>query len=117
MSALHSYRFARQIGKVPNMKYDRDVTERYEELIYEAREAIKLLEQNIPNLYTPEGFNKVFVEGFLAVPYLIDQDRKFPKATMWKTAFKNGGIRVVDDGGKIISTEDRYHYIIEHMEH
>ena len=115
LAALHQYRFARKMGIVPNMKYDKDVQYRYEALMYEARAAIKLLEENIPNLYTPEGFEKVFKEGFLAVPYLMDQDHKYPKATMWKTAIKNGGICVVDDEGKIISTEDRYHYIIDHM--
>lgn len=116
LNALHEYRLARALGKVPNMKYDKDVQYRYEALIYEARAAIKLLEENIPNLYTPEGFAKVFEEGFLAVPYLMDQQGKYPKATMWKTAIKNGGISVVDEDGKIISTENRYHYIIERME-
>ena len=116
LSALHSYRIARKKGIVPNMQYDADVKYRYEALLYEAREAIKLLEKYIPNLYTPEGFALVFKEGFLAVPYLMDQDNKWPKATMWKTAIKNGGISVVDDDGNIIPTEDRYRYIIEHME-
>lgn len=116
LAALHQYRFARKMGMISNMKFDNNVQERYDSLMYEARAAIKLLEDNIPNLYTPEGFEKVFKEGFLAVPYLIDQNHKYPKATMWKTAIKNGGIYVVDDNGKIISTEDRYKYIIEHME-
>ena len=116
LNALHEYRLARALGKVPNMKYDKDVQYRYEALMFEARAAIKLLEKNIPNLYTPEGFAKVFEEGFLAVPYLMDQQRKYPKATMWKTAIKNGGISVVDEDGKIISTENRYHYIIDRME-
>lgn len=116
LAALHQYRFARKMGVVPNMKYDRDVQERYDALMYEARAAIRLLEENIPNLYTPEGFERVFKEGFFAVPYLMDQHHKYPKATMWKTAIKNGGISVVDDDGKIISTEERYHYIIENME-
>jgi hypothetical protein len=116
LNALHSYRFARKLGSVPNMKHDPDVQYRYEGLLYEAREAIRLLEKNIPNLYTPEGFERVFKEGFLAVPYLMDQENKWPKARMWKTAIKNGGISVVDDDGKVISTEDRYRYIIDHME-
>ncbi len=115
LNALHSYRFARKMGMVPNMKNDADVQYRYEGLLYEARQAIKLLEENIPNLYTPEGFEKVFKEGFLAVPYLMDQDNKWPKARMWKTAIKNGGISVVDEDGNIISTEDRYRYIIDNM--
>lgn len=116
LAALHQYRFARNMGLIPNMKYDREVQERYEALMYEARTAIKILEDKIPNLYTPEGFYNVFREGFLAVPYLMDQERKYPKATMWKTAIKNGGISVVDEDGNIIPTEDRYRYIIEHME-
>jgi len=116
LNALHSYRTARKMGVVPNMAHDADVQNRYEALLYDAREAIKLLEKHIPNLYTPEGFELVFKEGFLAVPYLMDQNNKWPKARMWKTAIKNGGISVVDDNGKIISTEDRYHYIIDNME-
>lgn len=116
LNALHSYRFARKMGQIPNMSYDSDVNYRYEGLLYEARQAIRLLEENIPNLYTPEGFERVFREGFLAVPYLMDLNMKWQKVTMWKTAIKNGGISVVDDAGKIISTEDRYRYIIDHME-
>lgn len=116
LNALHSYRFARQMGIVPNMKYDKNVQERYDKLMYESKIAIELLENNIPNLYTPEGFYKVFKEGFLAVPYLMDQKHKYPKATKWKTAIKNGGVSVVDEAGVIIPTEKRYSFIIEHME-
>ncbi len=116
LNALHSYRMAKKLGMIPNMKYDTDIENRYNSLLREARIAINILEMNIPNLYTPEGFYKVFKEGFLAVPYLMDQDRKFPKATMWKTAIKNGGIAVVDDEGNIINTEKRYNYIVEHMD-
>lgn len=116
LNALHAYRLARQKGSVPNMKYNKDVQYRYERLLHDAREAIKLLESNIPNLYSPKGFECVFKEGFLAVPYLMDQHNKWPKARMWKTAFKDGGICVVDDDGNVISTEERYRYIIANME-
>ena len=112
LSALHEYRMARKLGKVPDMRYDKDVKERFNSLYEECMEAITLLEKAIPNLYTPEGFYKVFTEGFMAVPYLMDQERKFPKATQWRTAIKNGGIRVVDDAGEIIYTPKRYKKII-----
>ena len=115
LNALHEYRTARAFGKVPNMKYDNDVKEREEALYAEVKESILMLERAVPNLYTPEGFYKVFVEGFLPVPYLMDQQHKFPKATMWHTAIKNGGIRVVDDECKIIYTTDRYRKIISQM--
>ena len=55
------------------------------------------------------------MEGFLPVPYLMDQEKKFPKARMWHTAIKNGGIRVIDDDGKIIDTVTRYRTIISKM--
>ena len=115
LSALHEYRMARAFGKVPNMKYDSDVKERENALYTEAKDSILMMEKAVPNLYTPEGFYKVFVEGFLPVPYLMDQHRKFPKATMWHTAIKNGGIRVVDDDGKVIYTTDRYRKVISQM--
>jgi hypothetical protein len=116
LSALHEYRMARALGKIPNMKYDSEVKEREEALYTEAKDSILMMEKAVPNLYTPEGFYKVFVEGFLPVPYLMDQHRKFPKATMWHTAIKNGGIRVVDDDGKVIYTTDRYRKIISQMQ-
>lgn len=115
LCALHEYRMARAMGKISNMKYDNEVKEREEALYNEAKEAILMMENAIPNLYTPEGFYKAFVEGFLPVPYLMDQKRKFPKATMWHTAIKDGGIKVVDDEGKVIYTTDRLKKIISMM--
>ena len=115
LNALREYRLARAMGKVPNMKYDRETNERAEALYAEAKGAIDLLEANIPNLYTPEGFYKVFTEGFLPVPYLMDQQRKFKKATQWQTAIKNGGIKVVDVEGNVIDSMTRYRKIISLM--
>lgn len=116
LAALNEYREARKLGRIPNMSYDKETNERTEALYEEARDAIRLLENAIPYLYTPEGFHKVFVEGFLPVPYLMDQDRKFTKATKWMTAIKNGGIYVVDEEGKIVDTIQRYKKIISKME-
>lgn len=116
LNALHEYRMARALGKVPNMKHDRETRERTESLYTEVKESIGIIEANIPNLYTPEGFHKVFTEGFLPVPYLMDQHRKFKKATQWQTAIKNGGIKVVDEDGHIIDTPTRYRKIISNMQ-
>ena len=43
----------------------------------------------------------------------MDQQRKFPKATQWHTALKNGGVAVVDANGDIINTVERYKKIID----
>ena len=112
LSALEHYRAQRKKGLIENMAYYKDVETRYESLMTEATESILLLENNIPNLYTPNGLYKVFEEGFLPVPYLIDPMRKYPKATKWQTALKDGGIKVVDDKGNCIYTPARYRNII-----
>lgn len=43
---------------------------------------------------------------------MIDSYNKYKEATMWNTAIKNGGIRVVDEKGEIIRTSARYRKII-----
>lgn len=116
LGVLNEYRVARMLGKVPNMKHNADVEERTKVLYYEVKEAISILEKSIPNLYTPDGFYKVFVEGFLPVPGLMDQQHKFSKATQWHTALKNGGVKVVNDEGEIINTIDRYTKIVSQMQ-
>lgn len=116
LSALKEYRKARKLGLIPNMRYEKEVKDREQSLYEEAKGAILLLEKYISNLYTPEGFYKVFYEGFFPVPYLIDQKNQFKNATIYSTAIKNGGIRVVDDKGNIINTIDRYKRIISNYE-
>lgn len=115
LRSLEEYRKAKKNGTVPDMAKDSDLNERCEELEEEVRESIKLLEDNIDNLYTPEGLYAVFVNGFLPTPALFDQGGKFSQATKWKTAIKKGGIRVIDDNGKIIYTPDRYRGILIKM--
>lgn len=112
LATLKKYRAAKKMNNVPNMLQDASTIIRTEELYYEAKEAITFLEKNIPNLYTPEGFYKIFIDGFLPVPYLIDVENKFPKARMWNTAYKDGGIKVIDENGNVINTIERYKKII-----
>lgn len=115
LETLKEYRAAKMFGKVPNMGYDQETINRTEQLYTEAKEAITFLEKNIPNLYTPEGFYFVFAHGFLPVPYLMDHENKYPKAKMWQTAFKNGGIVVVDNDNKPIYTLQRYKKIMQSL--
>lgn len=115
LSALNCWRNARKEGRIPDMRYDKEVNERFSSLYTECKDAITLLENNIHNLYSPEGFELVFREGFLPVPYLMDSNHKWPKATKWKTAIKDGGIKVVDDLGNIIPTSIRYRTILDNI--
>ncbi len=113
LSALSEYRKARSLGTIPNMRFDMETTDLTDALYDECKQSIEILEKSIPNLYTPEGFYKIFVEGFLPVPYLLDTKHKFPKATQWRTAIKDGGIRVVDEKGNVIFTPNRYRRILD----
>ena len=46
----------------------------------------------------------------------MDLQHKFKKATQWKTAVKDGGVKVVDDKGDVIETSKRYIKIISQMQ-
>lgn len=113
LGALKEYRRQKNAGLIPPMANDPAVRYRFEELYTEAKEAIRLLEMHIPNLYTPEGLYKVYQAGFLPTPYILDQEKKFPESTKWNTAIINGAVKVVDDNGKPIDTISRYKSIIQ----
>lgn len=112
LATLKKYRAAKRMNQVPDMSCDVSTNTRSEALYCEAKEAILFLENHIPNLYTPEGFYKIFADGFLPVPYLKDEKNKYPKARIWNTAYKDGGIRVIDEKGEVISTMQRYKKIM-----
>ncbi len=113
LAALDLYRQKKSLGLIPNIKYDKELQERCDELEEEVRESIDILEKNIPNLYTANGLYTLFKYGFFPVPNLIDNENKYPLATKWKTRLKKGGVRVVDDEGNIIKTQNRYRSIID----
>ncbi len=112
LGALDEYRNMKKRKCTWDTKNDSEINHRFEKLLHEARIAIEILENNISNLYTPEGLFEVFKEGFLPVPYMFDAQKKYPEATKWQTAVINGGVEVVDDNGKPIDTETRYKRIV-----
>lgn len=113
LGALQAYRTQKALGKTMNTVHDTDINYRTDKLFYEAKDAIYLLEKHIHNLYTPEGLNKVFEAGFFPVPYILDEKKKFPNATKWQTAVKDGGVCVIDEEGRTIDTIKRYRSILD----
>ena len=73
-----------------------DIKNRTQNLEYSARRIIRAMEDNIKNLYTPEGFYTAFVAGWLPVPELWTTSEEFKFAKDWSTKFINGGIRLVE---------------------
>jgi hypothetical protein len=107
LSALEEYRFAKQSGRMDDMKHNLDVIERTEDLYNEVRNLVSLLETRIPNLYSPEGFYEVFRSGVFSVPYLWEGREEFAEAIKWKTGLVNGSVQVLDEQGKPIKPSQR----------
>ena len=95
-----------------NTVEDQEINERFQRLYREAKEAVALLEQAFPDLYTPQGLYRVYEMGFLPTPYIFDPQRLYPNATKWHTAIIDGGVQVVDEEGKPIDTLKRYKSIL-----
>lgn len=112
LGALKEYRLKKSLGLTYDTHRDQDIKDRFESLYTEAKEAIEILERNIPNLYTADGLYTVYELGFLPTPYIFDPEKLFPNATRWNTAIINGSVKVVDENGKPIETTKRYRQIL-----
>jgi len=112
LEALRQYRMLRKKDKVENMARSTHVDERFSALYEEVKDAAALLETHIPYLYTPEGFFKIFCDGFLPVPYLIDENNKYPKARAFQTQIIDGGVKVVNAAGEVIPTTRRFRALL-----
>ena len=111
LGALKAYRAKKALGLTMDTVFDPQINTRTEKLYHEAKEAIEFLECHIPNLYSPQGLYTVFEGGFFPVPFILDENRKYPNATRWQTAIKNGGVCVIDNEGNVIETLKRYESI------
>ena len=112
LQSLFEYRELKKNNKINNSLFDQDLSNRMNELYWEAKESINLLEQYIENLYTAEGLFFLFKNGFFPIPYMVDSNSKYPLATNYLTTMKNGGVRVVNANGRIIPTPERYRVLL-----
>lgn len=105
--ALKKYRELRRKGLIDDLSESPEVQERAALLSRDARSVIEAIEEHITEPYSAEGFFKIFVSGFLPVPYLWNQDGLFRHARGWSTKLERGGVVVVDQLGQRIKTEAR----------
>lgn len=103
--SLTEYRKLRKAGNVEDMSQNPDVNIRMLELMDSARTIIAGIEKHIKNPYSAEGFYKIFAAGFLPVPYLWGETEEFKYAKAWKTKPIRGGVKIVDQEGKPISSD------------
>ncbi len=112
---LQKYRELKRKGKVDDMGKNEDVKQRMEELYSDAVKLINSVEESIPDLYTAEGFYKVFAAGFLPVPYLWLEVEEFKHAKSWRTKLVKGSVKVVDDEGNPMPIEKRIQIAKSHL--
>lgn len=111
--ALNEYRKMKKKGLTPNVKTD-DIRNRTEKLENSARRIIKAMEENISDLYSPEGLYIAFVAGWLSVPELWSESDEFIHAKCWETKMCNGGIDLVDHE-LLITTDNRINKCIANI--
>ena len=103
--ALQEYRKLRKNGDIEDMSKNTEVAARTEDLIKSARTIIDGIESHIDNAYTPEGFYKLFVAGFLPVPYLWTTEEEYKHAKYFNTRLVKGAIKVVDENDNLVKSE------------
>ena len=105
LASLLEYRKKKQKGDVQNT-FTEDILSRTEKLEISARSIISEMENNICNLYSPEGFYIAFAAGWLPVPDLWNKSSEFAMARNWQTIISNGG-KYLADKGKLMSNESK----------
>ena len=105
LASLLEYRKKKQKGDVQNT-FTEDIISRTEKLEISARSIISEMENNICNLYSPEGFYIAFAAGWLPVPDLWNKSSEFAMARNWQTIISNGG-KYLADKGKLMSNESK----------
>jgi hypothetical protein len=121
-AALNEYRRLKKKGLTPDVMTD-DIRKRQEELESACRKIIKAMEENIPDLYSPEGLYLAFVAGWLPVPELWSDSDEFVHAKRWGTRMTNGSIVLCDHDltvtsdyriNRCISNLPQAQYIMKH---
>jgi hypothetical protein len=105
--SLLEYRSQKNRGLLPDYKRDPEIAARTKKMIDTTKEIVFLLERNVNNLYSPNGFYQLLKLGVLTAPYMWECREEFSEAIKWKTDFMDGGIHVVDDDGTIIDPISR----------
>ena len=111
--ALNEYRRLKEKCMTTDVMND-DIRKRQMELEMACRKIIKEMEDNIPDLYSPEGLYLAFVAGWLPVPELWSDSDEFVHAKEWGTRMANGGV-VLCDHEIIVTTDSRINRCINNL--
>lgn len=112
-TALSEYRKLKKKKVAPDTMTD-EINERTRLLKKAAVKIIKAMEDNIVDLYSPEGLYIAFTAGWLPVPELWSNSVEFLHAKNWKTKRMNGGV-CLTDSELIVSTDSRIHKCVSNI--
>lgn len=112
-AALEEYRKKKNSGETPDVM-TKDILDRTYSLEKTVRAIIKAMEDNVADLYSPEGLYIAFVAGFLPVPELWSDAEKYRHAKEWETKGIKGGYYLTDQDS-LISTDTRINKCISNI--
>lgn len=112
-TALEEYRKRKKRKETPDVMTE-DISDRTDLLEKTVRAIIKAMEDNITELYSPEGLYIAFTAGFLPVPELWSDTEKYRHAKEWGTKGIKGGYYLTDKG-VLISTDARINKCISNI--
>lgn len=112
-SALDNYRELKRRGLTANVLTD-DIMQREDTIVKAVKTIIKVMEENIESLYSPDGLYMAFIEGWLPVPDLWSDSEEFRFAKSWGTKLDKGGV-VLCDGEFPVTIEHRINRCISNI--
>lgn len=86
---------------------DKELIEKTDEFTNDALKLIHYIEKSYSNVYSPEGFHKIFQDGVFPVPYLWEGREMYSNACSWKSKNMNGAMELVSGSGKMITIDER----------
>lgn len=110
--AIQEYRKLRRAGLIEDMSENEDVWKRTEDLLKNVKTLLQAIESHVEDPYSAEGFYTIFAAGFLPTPYIWAEKEEFEYAMHWKTKPIQGGVKVVDAKGNIVSAEQIADYAL-----
>lgn len=107
LHTLKEYRRAKRLGLIDDMSKNVEANERERKLYQDSRQLIDFLEKSYPDLYSAEGFYKIFAAGFLPTPYLWKEKEEFVHAVKWRTKALHGSQVLINDLENQMTMDER----------
>ncbi|MDD2427322.1 MAG: cobalamin-binding protein [Eubacteriales bacterium] len=107
LHTLKEYRRAKRRGLIDDMNKNEEATGRERKLYQSSKKLIDFLEKSYPDLYSAEGFYKIFAAGFLPTPYLWKETEEFVHAVNWRSKSLHGSQVLINDLEDEMSTDER----------